>query len=572
LAGESLRVVAGNASGKEIQLENEFLIGRAADTDDGKLGDDPEISRNHARISRRAGDQLAIEDLGSTNGTFVNGKRLEGAQVLNPGDTVKVGTTTLQVQGPAGEAPQATAFSPSQPAPGQATKATPTPTPPPPPAPTPPPSAQPPSAPPPPPPPPGRPPAAPPPGGPPTAAPGGPPTAPMPAGQAGPPPGAPPRPGPPGGAPPPPPSAQRGGRGGGGFPVVPAVIGGLVLIGIIVVAVVVLAGGGGDEDETLTTKEIINQNQRTVARVDTRTPGFEDGKKVSQAGGGTGIVIDAAKGHVVTNQHVIAGATSVKVTIGQTEANARVLGQAPCEDLAVLELTPKPAGLKAAQLGAANSVASGDEVVAMGFPGSFEAEATQRRLQGTEGTVSSGVAPGTIDPSLPKYPALIQHAAPISPGNSGGPLFNNKGEVVGINTLASTGTSQNQNGAISISRARSLFPDLQAGRDSAYLGWNLTVLDASEINSATGARPEVSEKQPVVVSVDADSPAEKAKLVTADTVNEVDGTPVSNYADICDILSSKSSGDRVSISGGTVLVGGIFLSRYYDYTVRARLK
>jgi S1-C subfamily serine protease len=545
-------VVAGNAAGKEIQLEDEFLIGRAADNDDGKLGDDPEISRNHARVSRRAGDQLAIEDLGSTNGTFVNGKKIEGAQVLSPGDTVKVGTTTLQVQGAGGEAPQATAFSPAPPQQGQATKATPTPTPPPPP-----PSAQPPSAPP-PPPPPARPPAGP---------PSGPPTAPLPTGQAGPPPGAPPRPGPPGAPPgaPPPPAAQRG-RGGGGFPVVPAIIGGLVLLAIIVVAVVVLVGGG-DEDETLTTKEIINENQRTVARVDTKSPGFENGEKVTQAGGGTGIVVDAAKGYVLTNQHVIAGATSVKVTIGNSESNARVLGQAPCEDLAVLELSPKPSGLKAAKLGSASSVASGDEVVAMGYPGSFEEEASQRRLQGTDGTVSSGAAPGTISDDLPKYPALIQHTAPISPGNSGGPLFNNKGEAAGVNTIGSTGSSQNQNGAISMTRARSLLRDLEAGRDTAYLGWQLTVLDGSSLASIVGARPDESAKQPVVFAVDANSPAEKAKLVPGDTVTEVDGQPVSNYAEICDVLGSKSSGDRLSVAGET-----LFLSRYLDYKVNARLK
>ncbi|MFL5866559.1 MAG: FHA domain-containing protein, partial [Thermoleophilaceae bacterium] len=135
MAGESLRVVAGNAAGKEIELDSEFLIGRAADKEEGKLGDDPEISRSHARISRRAGDQLAIEDLGSTNGTFVNGKKVEGAQVLSAGDTIKVGTTTLQVLSPEGEAPQATAFSASPPPPSQATKATGTPTPPPPPPP-----------------------------------------------------------------------------------------------------------------------------------------------------------------------------------------------------------------------------------------------------------------------------------------------------------------------------------------------------------------------------------------------------------------------------------------------------
>jgi S1-C subfamily serine protease len=115
------------------------------------------------------------------------------------------------------------------------------------------------------------------------------------------------------------------------------------------------------------------------------------------------------------------------VTVGNTEASARVLGQARCEDLAVWQLTPKPAGLKAAKLGKASSVTSSDNIVAIGFPGSFEASATERRLQGTAGTVSSGSAPGTISDDLPKYPALIQHSAPISAGSSGGPLFNDKG-------------------------------------------------------------------------------------------------------------------------------------------------
>ena len=109
MAGERLRVTGGKASGTEISFEDEFLIGRAT-TGEGRLGEDPELSRNHARIARRAGDQLTIEDLGSTNGTFVNGKRITDAQPLRPGDTVKLGTTTLQVLDETGAAPQATAL------------------------------------------------------------------------------------------------------------------------------------------------------------------------------------------------------------------------------------------------------------------------------------------------------------------------------------------------------------------------------------------------------------------------------------------------------------------------------
>jgi S1-C subfamily serine protease len=531
LAGESLRVVAGKAAGKEIELDSEFLIGRAAD-EEGKLGDDPEISRSHARITRRAGDQLAIEDLGSTNGTYVNGRKIDAAQVLSPGDTIKVGTTTLQVLSPSGEAPQATAFSPAQPPPAQATKARGTPPPPPPP----PPAAAPPT---------------PPPPAPPTGAPGAQPGPPAPPPGA-PPPAAPPRPGQP----------DRGRR--GGFPVVPAIIGGLVLLAIIVVAVVLIAGGGGSS--TKSTKAIIKDNKPTTARVDTKTPAFKNGKKVTESGGGSGIVVDAQRGLVLTNDHVIAGATSVKATVGGNQANATVLGQAPCEDLAVLQLNPKPTGLKQAKLGNPNKLSSGDKVVAMGYPGSFQ---QTRTLTGTEGTVSSGVAAGTISDDLPKYPALLQHSAPISPGNSGGPLFNDKGEVVGINTLGSTGSSQNQNGAISMSRAQTELPDLEANRDSGYMGWQLGVYDASTISSAVAPLSH-NGKTLIVLSVDPNSPVDNAKpgkLVALDTVEELEGSPVSNVADICDILGSHSSGDRLSIAGET-LFGG----RYLPYTVKATLK
>jgi S1-C subfamily serine protease len=136
-----------------------------------------------------------------------------------------------------------------------------------------------------------------------------------------------------------------------------------------------------------------------------------------------------------------------------------------------------------------------------------------------------------------------------------------------MNTIGSTGDSQNQNGAISMSRAQSQLRDLEAGRDAAYLGWQLTVLDASSLADLVGARPDHSGKMPVVFAVDSNSPAEKAKLVPGDTIGEIDGTPVATVADTCEILSSHSSGDRLTISGET------FLGRYLRYKpVHARLK
>jgi predicted component of type VI protein secretion system len=90
-------VVAGRAVGMSILLDDELLIGRHADGA-GRLADDDEISRSHARISLDRSGFCAIEDLGSTNGTFVNGLRITGPQTLSVGDTIEIGGTTLVVR------------------------------------------------------------------------------------------------------------------------------------------------------------------------------------------------------------------------------------------------------------------------------------------------------------------------------------------------------------------------------------------------------------------------------------------------------------------------------------------
>ena len=98
MAGERLEVTEGAAFGERVPLDGELVIGRSLGGH-GDLGDDPELSRRHARIARDPDGRLVIEDLGSANGTFVNGQRIAGRQPLEPGDTVKVGQTTLILTG-----------------------------------------------------------------------------------------------------------------------------------------------------------------------------------------------------------------------------------------------------------------------------------------------------------------------------------------------------------------------------------------------------------------------------------------------------------------------------------------
>ncbi len=302
-----------------------------------------------------------------------------------------------------------------------------------------------------------------------------------------------------------------------------------------------LSGGGDDEPKELSAAEIVEENTPSTMSINTKGPGFENGTKITQLGGGSGIVVDAKRGYVLTNAHVVAGATSVKaLTEGGTEVNARRLGNAPCEDLAMIQLTPRPQGLKAATLGESADLVAGDEVTALGFPGAFEADITKRRLQTTPGTVSSKPASATLGGDLPTLPSVIQHNASISPGNSGGPLFNAEGEVIGINTVSAGGNSQNQNGAIAIDRARSLLRKLEAGEDIGYVGWTLTTVTGSSSlpdGLYLGAEPE------------ADSPADRAHMFFGDRIDELDGTAVATVPDACDILGSKAAGDQLKVAG-----------------------
>ena len=114
-ASARIEVVAGNAAGTWLDVTDELLIGRHADGL-GRLGNDEEISRYHARVSLDAGELCAVEDLGSTNGTFVNGLRISVPQTLKQGDTIELGGSKLVVR----ELPARAAADPSGDSPAEA--------------------------------------------------------------------------------------------------------------------------------------------------------------------------------------------------------------------------------------------------------------------------------------------------------------------------------------------------------------------------------------------------------------------------------------------------------------------
>lgn len=319
-------------------------------------------------------------------------------------------------------------------------------------------------------------------------------------------------------------------------------------------------GGGSDEPDEPETKD-----PQTV--ISEATPGVVSivGKAGDETYGGSGFIYDAGPPvRILTNAHVVEGLSSVQVKVGDQlpTVAAQVLGQAPCDDIAVLELPTAPPEVTALPLGDSEDLESGAQVVSLGYGENFQ-KFKQQTATSTEGAVSNADLAGTqVSPDLPTYPELIQHTAALNPGSSGGPLLNDQAEVVGINTLSRTGRSQ-ENYSIDMGSVEPLLADLEAGTDRAFVGWAIQPLEfvPPEIRAAhyVGAYDvsfalakqfvkfdEQNFKGLYVLDTSPGSPADK-KVFTGDLITDLDGTSVQTVSQVCKILQSKSPGDTLEV-------------------------
>ena len=236
-----------------------------------------------------------------------------------------------------------------------------------------------------------------------------------------------------------------------------------------------------------------------------------------QRGEGSGFVWDE-KGRVVTNNHVIQGADSVTVVFADgTEAVAKVLGADPDSDLAVLELLEFDEATKPVQLGDSGSLRVGHMAIAIGNPFGQEFTMTTGIVSALGRIIRSGSSPFSI-------PEVIQTDAPVNPGNSGGPLLDRLGRVVGVTTqiISRSGSSAGIGFAVPIDTAKQVIPALISdGRyEYAWLGI-----------SGTGLRREIVREMglprgtggALVIEVANDSPADRAGLRGSDRTVVIDG-------------------------------------------------
>jgi S1-C subfamily serine protease len=250
---------------------------------------------------------------------------------------------------------------------------------------------------------------------------------------------------------------------------------------------------------------------------------------------GTG-VITTSDGEILTNAHVVEGATAIRVRLaGETEPRpATLLASDPGNDLALLRIGGE--GFPAATFAAPGSVDIGDEVVAIGFALDLDGDPSV-----TLGIVSA--LDRTITTELGALDGLIQTDAAISSGNSGGPLVNAVGDVVGINTAVARGdattAASNIGFAISTDEVLPVLTSLReqsegADRQEGYLGVGLE----SRIDGGQGA---------VVSEVQDGTPAQEAGVTAGDVIIAVDGSAIDGPAGLIAAIRDREPGDSVTV-------------------------
>lgn len=264
-------------------------------------------------------------------------------------------------------------------------------------------------------------------------------------------------------------------------------------------------------------------------------PGGPQGQTPEQSGVGTGFIISAS-GDIVTNNHVVEGADSVTVKLSDgTSLKAEVVGADPATDLALIRVK---AGHDLAFVNWDNSggLRVGQDVVAIGNP------------FGLGNTVTAGIVSALgRDINSGPFDNYIQTDAAINRGNSGGPLFNAAGDVVGINTaiFSPSGGSVGIGFAVPADTAQAVIADL-AGQGKVDRGWLGVSIQPVTEDIAAAIGMEVP-KGALVSDVSADTPAAKAGLKRGDVVTAVNGAAVDSPRDLTRLIATAKPGAKVMI-------------------------
>jgi S1-C subfamily serine protease len=418
---------SGDGQGLAVKVEGErFLVGTGAECQ--LMVGDPQAAPLHAYFEVGEGGRVALHDLGSEAGTYVDGERIDGSRIIEGGEEIRVGDTIL-VPSLADPAEEAEAVAATAGEPVEVVR------------------------------------------------------------------------------------EHRRLRERVRLATALAVGAGLLALAGIVVLLATRGGGKPSPEEV-----VADAKKRTVL-VKAKIPGGTSG--------GTGFVLDADNGLVVTNFHVVNGGTRFAVGVDGNLRNATIAGAAPCDDLAVLRVGDHN-GMETFPLGSQSDLKQGEQVVAVGYP---ESAALDDNLTSTAGVVSrvqsSFQAPA---PDAPSYPNVVQTDAALNPGNSGGPLIDERKHLVGVNTatLTSIGSApiQGQGYAIGVDRVKQVVSTLRAGHSQGWAGFGLAFRGGGLVAVPMGEGAPVS------------------GVVSAINGARVGGT----FAGYCDAVRSISSGQTAVLT------------------------
>ena len=300
---------------------------------------------------------------------------------------------------------------------------------------------------------------------------------------------------------------------------------------------------------SLTTEQVADLVSPSVVVITTEQVVYSQwswyGQSQVESGAGSGVII-SSDGYILTCDHVVSGASNITVTIGDKDYTATVVGEDSTSDIAVIKVDAD--GLTPAIVGDSDKLAVGDNVLAVGNP-----------LGELGGTVTSGIVSALNrsvsiqSSSSVNTMSLIQMDASVSPGNSGGGLFNMNGELVGIvNAKSSDSDAEGLGFAIPVNDAVKVAQELLengyvTGRP--YLGISYyAVTDAQ-----TAAQLGVNAYGVYIVEVVKGGPADKAGLQAGDRIVSVDGSEVATQSDLGTLMQDHKAGDTIEI---TVARGG----------------
>ena len=289
----------------------------------------------------------------------------------------------------------------------------------------------------------------------------------------------------------------------------------------------------GKDNTALSAADIYKKVAPAVVMISTKSIQSVNGWFQQETEGmGSGFIINT-DGYILTNYHVINGAKEVTVTLSDgQEVTASVVNYDSDKDIAMIKLNGNVEVPGVVELGNSDALQPGEEVVAIGNPLSKELSSTL-----TKGIVSA--LNRSVETQSGVNTNLIQTDAAINSGNSGGPLINTKGEVIGINTLKASNGAEGIGFAIPINDVKEKIDSLS--KPILNLGVSIRVIDeamSKQLNMEEGL---------YIVEVNEFSPAEKSGLRGGDLIVKVDGKRIKTFEELQEIKNSKEEGDSMNV-------------------------